>query len=1002
MLLNCHSYYSLRYGTLSVKKLIDQAKALSISALALTDIHTCYGRFEFIQLCKEANIKPMVGCEFRNNYQLLYVGIAKNEKGVAEMNYLLSNHNKNKQDFPTTAPGFKDVYTIYPLQNCPSELKENEYIGIKPTERNLLYQLQWKNKIHKMVVLHPVTIQQNEDHQLHQILQAIDRNTLLSKLDSTTCAADDEIMLSEEHLIEHFKQFPEIIVNTKHIITSCETAPVLKKSRNKAFFTTSKEEDNKLLRKLAYDGLDKIYINNKEIAKVRLEKELQVIEQLYFASYFLIIWDIITYSNQQGLMHIGRGSGANSLVGYCIGITNVCPIELDLYFERFLNVNRKSPPDFDIDWSWKDRNQIIDYIFQKYGQEHVAFCGAMSTFKYRSIIREIGKVMGLAKEELDQLTHSSITRRNNIVDKIDHFGKLLHGFPNQRTMHACGMIISEEPLNTITTFDYPPKGYPVVHFDMHTAEDIGFEKFDILSQRGIGHINDAVELIQENQSVTVNIRDISLSKDEVKANNYLSKGNTIGCFYIESPAMRNLLRKLNCNNYKTLVAASSIIRPGVAKSGMMQEYIYRHNNPTAFDYFHEVFKTQLGETYGIMVYQEDVIKIALHYGGLPAEDGDILRRAMSGKSRSKDGLQAIREKFIALCQAKGHPQQQSEEVYRQIESFAGYSFCKAHSASYAVESYQSLYLKAYYPLEFIVAVINNQGGFYRTEVYVHEAKMSGARVFPPCINRSNAEATLYKRDIFLGLQLIKGLTEDLINIIIKERKDNGKFMSIADFVQRVTITIEALEVLIFVGTFQFTNLQKNELLIQAKLLLHNKRKSTMPTLLREPIKDYNFPKLARAKEEDAFDEFEYLGFSVSCNPFDLLQTKFRGKILTQSFLQHINKTIKLVGYLIAIKYVPVQSGAMYFGTWIDFNGDYFDTIHFPNSIEQHPFAGSGCYLLLGKVTAEYNVATLQIEKMALLPYIADPRYQDNLKSTNNLHKHTAKTSLNLPAHRKRF
>ena len=1006
MLLNCHSYYSLRYGTLSIKQLIEQAKLLNISALALTDIHTFYGRFEFIQLCKEANIKPIIGCEFRNNHQLQYIGIAKSEKGIAEMNRLLSMHNENKQPYSAIAPNFEDIFVIYPLQNCPKKLKENEYIGVKPTERNLLYQLQWKSKTHKMVILHPVTIQQNEDHQLHQILQAIDRNILLSKLDISTCASNNEIMIDEEALSEHFIQFPEIISNTKHIITSCETSFSFKKSRNKVCFTSSKEEDLKLLRKLAYDGLHKIYTLNKTEATARLEKELKVIEQLSFASYFLIIWDIITYSAQQGLMHIGRGSGANSLVGYCIGITNVCPIELDLYFVRFLHVNRKSPLDFDIDWSWTDRDKIIDYIFQKYGKEYVAFCGAMSTFKYRSIIREIGKVMGLAKEELDQLTHSSTGQENSIVAKIYHFGKILHGFPNQRTIHACGIIISEEPLNNITTFDYPPKGYPVAQFDMHTAEEIGFEKFDILSQRGIGHINEAVELIQENQSITVNIRDISLSKDEAKSNKYLSEGNTIGCFYIESPAMRNLLRKLNCNNYKTLVAASSIIRPGVAQSGMMQEYIYRHNNPMAFDYFHEVFKTQLGETYGIMVYQEDVIKIALHYGGLPAEDGDILRRAMSGKTRSKDGLQAVKERFIALCNAKGHPQQQSEEVYRQIESFAGYSFCKAHSASYAVESYQSLYLKAYYPLEFIVAVINNQGGFYRTEVYVHEAKMSGARVFPPCINRSNSEATLRKSDIFLGLQLIKGLSADLIKTILNERHENGKFHSLSDFVQRVTITTEALETLIFVGAFQFTTLQKNELLIQAKLLLHNKRKSTMLSLLKEPMKTYHFPILSRAMEEDAFDEFEYLGFPVSCNPFDLLQTKYRGEILAKAFIKHTAKTIKLVGYLIAIKHIQIQSGSMYFGTWIDSNGDYFDTVHFPNSIEKYPFTGSGCYLLLGKITTEYNVATLQIDKMAMLPYIADPRYQDNQKaiqnSANNSQKYTTKTYLNLPAHRKRF
>lgn len=250
-------------------------------------------------------------------------------------------------------------------------------------------------------------------------------------------------------------------------------------------------------------------------------------------------------------------------------------------------------------------------------------------------------------------------------------------------MHSCGILISEEPITNYTPLEMPPKGFPIVLFDMHIAESIGFEKFDILSQRGIGHIDESVKLIAKNKGIHVDIRNTNLSKNEAVANAALSQGNTIGCFYIESPAMRGLLRRLKCSDYKTLVAASSIIRPGVAQSGMMKEYIYRHNHPDKFEYFHPVFKEQLGETYGIMVYQEDVIKIALHYGGLPAADGDILRRAMSGKGRSLDALKKVKDNFFACCAIKGHPLALSEEIYRQIESFAGYSFCKAHSASYA-------------------------------------------------------------------------------------------------------------------------------------------------------------------------------------------------------------------------------------------------------------------------------------------------------------------------------
>lgn len=272
----------------------------------------------------------------------------------------------------------------------------------------------------------------------------------------------------------------------------------------------------------------------------------------------------------------------------------------------------------------------------------------------------------------------------------------------------------------------------------------------------------------------MDIRDTALSKDEVKCNEYLARGRTIRCFYIESLAMRGLLRRLKCDNYRTLVAASSIIRPEVAQSGMMREYIFRHNNPNKFEYFHSVFEENLKETYGIMVYQEDVIKIAQYFEGLSLADGDILRRAMSGKGRSLKKLQQVKDNFFNSCKRKGHSEQLTTEAFRQIESFAGYSLCKAHSASYAVESYQSLYLKVYYPLEFMVSVINNQGGFYRTEVYIHEAKMSGGNIQVPC-DSSEVQTTLKGTDIYLGLMLLEGLETKLAHDIVEERKINGEY-----------------------------------------------------------------------------------------------------------------------------------------------------------------------------------------------------------------------------------
>ena len=977
MYLNCHTYHSLRYGTIPLEDLIEQAVRCGVKALALTDINTVTGIYDFITACKKMQIKPLVGIEFRCGTAFRYIGLAKNASGLAEMNRFLTHHNFKNIPLPLEAPDFEGVTIIYSFETAPAKLKHNEYIGVRPEELGKLFS--YKGDFSKLVIWQPVTFRTKKEYQLHKILRAIDQNILLSQLSLKDGATPFEVMVSQERLLAAFAAYPQIIENTKQIISDCNFEYEFGIPRNKKHYTNSKESDIALLTTLAQQGMDWRYGKNNQSAKDRVAKELKVIHELEFSGYFLITWDIIRYSNSRGFLHIGRGSGANSIIAYCLGITDICPIELDLYFERFLNENRKSPPDFDIDWSWQERDVILEYIFNRYGYEHVAFCGTNVEFKYRSIFREVGKVFGLPKEELDHLAKNpmKLHETNSVVREVQEYGMLLEKFPNQRSMHSCGILISEEPITNFTPLEMPPKGFPIVLFDMHVAESIGFEKFDILSQRGIGHIDDTVKLIAKNRGIQINIRDTSISKNEMHANAYLSKGNTIGCFYIESPAMRGLLRRLKCDNYKTLVAASSIIRPGVAKSGMMKEYIFRHNNPTQFEYFHKVFEEQLGETYGIMVYQEDVIKIALHYGGLPAADGDILRRAMSGKGRSLAALQKVKDHFFESCAQKGHPEALSQEIYRQIESFAGYSFCKAHSASYAVESYQSLYLKVYFPVEFMVAVINNQGGFYRVEVYVHEARMAGASIHNPCVNKSEFTTTLYGNDVYLGFMHLQGLPIKLAEAIIKERTLHGIFLSLENFCNRISIGLESLKLLIFIGAFRSTGKTKNQLLILSSMLFNSTVQSDQILLLNETVKEYHLPQLERSPFEDAFDEIELLGFPTSFTPFDLLQTNFRGDVMAKDLNVNHKKQVRMLAYLISRKQVPTVRGTMYFGTWIDHEGTYFDTTHFPDNLQQFPFQGGGCYLLLGIVEVDYHFPTLTIMKMAKLPFVPDPRYSDS-------------------------
>ncbi|WKX76349.1 DNA polymerase III subunit alpha [Zobellia laminariae] len=986
--LNCHSYHSLRYGTIPLEELVNLAAQNGVTTLGLTDINTVTGIYDFIRMCGEKNIKAIVGIEFRNNDEKLYTGLAKNTKGIGELCKFLTDHNLGEIELPTIAPRFKNAFIVYPISNAPVSLEKNEYLGVNGYETTQLIKPIYQKLLRRTIAFQSVTIRNENEYELHKALRCIEHNILLSQLPEGAYCHPSEIMDTTITLEQKFSRYSGIIRNAQKLADQCNFSFDFAVPRNKKLYTGSKSGDMQLLGQLAKDGILRRYGANNKHAKIRMEKELKVIGELNFTGYFLITWDIIRYSQSRGFMHVGRGSGANSIVSYALGITDICPLELDLYFERFLNENRKSPPDFDIDWSWQERDEILDYIFKRFSPGHVAFCGTIVEFKHRSIMRELGKVYGLQKAELDALSkHGPQTAgTDSVIQHVAKLGAMLIGFPNQRSMHACGVIISEEPITNFSALEIKPKGFPIVQFDMHIAEDIGFEKFDILSQRGLGTIANTVELVKRNKGINIDIGTIDIFKRDPRCNANLQVGNTLGCFYIESPAMRGLLRRLKCNDYQTLVAASSIIRPGVAKSGMMKEYIFRHNNPKSFEYFHEVFEEFLGDTYGIMVYQEDVIKIALHYGGLEPTYGDILRRAISGKSRSKKEIESLKYKFFESCKKLGHNDQLSLEVFRQIESFAGYSFCKAHSASYAVESYQSLYLKTYHGIEFMVCAINNGGGFYRAEIYIHEAKRSGGKVHVPCVNKSGLQTILIGTDIYLGFNLIKSMDEKLAVLLVEERNSNGDYISLEDFLARTAIGGETLQTLIFIGAFRFTGKPKSDLIIIAKLL-ESREVSKSPTLLiEEPLQEYHFPIMVRNTVEDAFDEIEILGFPVSLSPFELLKTKYRGDIMNVQLLDNYKKTVRMLAYLVSTKQVPTKNGNMYFGTWIDNNGDYFDTAHFATSLIKYPFKGGGCYLLLGRVEVDFHFPTVVISKMEKMPFVPDPRYDTGTDRDYKVHE----------------
>ena len=982
-----HTHFSLRYGILSPEEYLQTMQELGYCDVRLTDINNTSATLDFVRMAPNYGIKPVVGVDFRNGAQRRYVALAKNNAGFKAINDHLSSYSHAKEPFDVRAPYMPYTYVIYPFKVAAdlklTALRKHEFIGVTaadlPQLRLASPQLATSDKL---VAIPTFTFRDKRDFNTHRLLRSIDNNTLLSKLSKSEEGSPDDLFCSKDELTQQFAERPELLERYNRLLEACSFTfqfGTEHPHKNQKTYTSSEKEDYKLIQKLVQEGLPYRYPTPTKELYSRLEKELSIIKEKSFLSYFLINWDITSYARSKGYFYVGRGSGANSVVAYILRITDVDPIELDLYFERFINLYRQNPPDFDIDFSWTDREDITRYIFERF--DHVSLLGAYNTFQYRAVVRELGKVFGLPKHEIDLLCSGKFNFR-----ELDHLSVLvlkyserIQNFPNHISIHAAGILIAEEPIHFYSATFLPPKGYPTTHFDMIVAEDAGLYKFDILSQRGLGKIKDTIEIVKYNQpdAPEIDIHDMQRFKEDERIKHLLRTAQAIGCFYVESPAMRMLMRKLQVDDYLGLVAASSVIRPGVAKSGMMREYIHRYRFPEKRKDAHPIMLDIMPETYGVMVYQEDVIKVAHYFAKLTLGEADVLRRGMSGKFRSREEFDKAKQKFFSNCLEIGHTRELTAEIWRQTESFAGYAFAKGHSASYAVESYQSLFLKAYYPLEYMVATINNFGGFYRTELYVHEARMHGAQIEEPCVNTGGAETVIYGSTIVLGFGLVKDIEHRAIAQLLAERQENGVFEHLIDFVDRVPISLDQLTIFIRCNAFRFTGKSKKELLWDAHLLLgHAPKKKPTQTLFLPNPKAYSLPALYTAAFEDAFDQMELLGFPL-CTPFALLREAPKEVVLAKDLPKYVGQKVAIAGYLITAKMTSTSNKKrMFFGTFIDQEGEWLDSVHFPNIAERYPFRGRGIYKVVGVVTEEFDCYAIEASYMEKLAVIEDPRYAE--------------------------
>ncbi len=966
MLVNCHSYFSIRYGTMSPRLLVQSIRHSGYDRFALTDINNVSASLECFDLARSMGLHPVIGVECRDGRAFRYVLLAANDQGLSAMHHIVEGFTLHGETYPIRATVRDHVFVIYRTAPCAIEdLRPNEFIGVNHEEWSRARQV-YKDHHDKLVAWHPVVFKEEDDYRVHRLLQCIDQGTLWTTVNEGLLANRSDFLLSMRELTMRYAHCRELVDQTNQLLDRCRVSFATRNCTNRQHFTTSPIADEELLTSLANEGLRRRFLTVDQSLQDRLDSELHLIFELNLQAYFLTTWKIVDLCHAAGIVHVGRGSGANSLVAYCLHITDVDPVELNLLFERFINRSRVQPPDFDLDFSWKDRDEVISMVTDYFGHDHVAFLASYQTYKGKSIVRGVGKVLGLSKPDLDLIVNQPTARDKHhpLAEKIFSWGRHIQLLPSHLSIHAGGIIISEHPLPAYTVRSIMPKGCPTVQIDMHHAEAWGFHKYDVLSQRGIGHIMEAVERIREDRGLDIDVHDMEMIKQDPATLKLLAEGSWVGCFYIESPAMRGLLHKLQCRSYQDLIVATSIIRPGVARSGMMRRYLDLKTAPhRKANYIHPVFH-RLADTFGIMVFQEDVMWIVHAFAGFDMYQADLLRRLMTGKEKSTRVLDKLRDQFYDGATNMGRDREMISEVWRQIESFSGYSFCKAHSATYAAESMQSLYLKAHFPLEFITAVINNHGGFYPTEFYVHEARKLGARVRPPCLKLSSYRTRLIGKDLYLGWDLVKGLRKQSIERIVAFRSVVRDW-TLDQVFSELQLSYQQWEILIRVGALRNLARDRSEL-IQHFLFTRNARSkySRQKTLFQEKIDtEIGLTMLEPSAIETAKEQLEILGFPL-CDPFDLMTSQTISSCRASDLQKLEGHTITIRGYYVLRKPVTtVRGGHMCFATWLDQAGDYFDTVHFPQVLHQYPITGKGYYSIRGKVVFEHGYPLIEARSL---------------------------------------
>ena len=937
--LRVHSHWSLLDGVPSIGELVAHAQALNLPALALTDTNALYAVTDFVRECGKAKIQPIIGAElsFLGNAPIIL--LAQNEHGYANLCRLITRLQVSPQRESVIAHGLTladfaeyhaGLIAIWPGCADPACLEETTpalidlfnderfYLALSDLDETSLEIITLADRFRVPIVAAPdIRYLSSADAWIYHTLTAM----RLGRSIRDVPPQPDRSFSAPEELMRRFESLPAALENTHRIAARCRFDLPLGQLHFPHMALPEGRTPRDEMWALAYAGAQQRYGEITPAIEARLLKETHVIDTLGFSPYFLVVADIVRYARERHVPISPRGSASSSVIAYCLGIHDVDPIAHDLYFERFLSLERHDPPDIDLDLCSRRRDEVIDYVYRRFGAEHVAMVCTYATLQPRSALREVAKVYGLSEARLKTLSehlprwwHPARRKEaqdaqaellNSARDPIEHevvlLSQRLTGFPHHLSVHPGGIVIAPGPITDRVPLQHATKGLAITQFDLHGIEAAGLIKIDLLGISALTVVADCAELIQRTQP---DFRLDAIPNDDALTQAALSSANTIGGFQIESPGMRFTLRELSVRTINDLIVALALYRPGPLKGGLKDAFVRRHLKQEATTYLHPALEPILRETYGVILYQEQVLRIAHEVAGFTLGQADILRRAMS-KFRSAHEMDRLRLKFIDGARATSNINADvAQQIWDLMAAFAGYGFPKAHAAGYAAVAYRMIYLKTHFPAEFMAARLAVWGGFYSPRVYVAEARNLGLIVRPPHINHSDEAFTLDpdRHTVWMGL----GQVRELTHVTIEAIRRNRPFFSLEDFLARARpLHLETINLIKVNALDQLGD--QTALLVQIENEPWHGRHTAQLSLLPAAA-----PVAARAitpADQLAWEDY-LLGYPVSVQPLDLLSERLTQErvVSSRSIANSLDRSIVLAGNRLAHHHLKSATG----------------------------------------------------------------------------------------------